>query len=1340
MASSQQSRKKGKNKPKEGLLSPTDTIATDDLDKYICQCLTWAKNEDRALLAVKFRETSGQINSVLVCSDLSAQVTGNLVELMTSSVFTKPSKTSKEIFKQIYTNLIHSKLMYPGGPLDNLVEQSFDGDQGRGISVKHITNIVHLYEVLINKLPEKLHLFLDNISKLIDKSETCSDASMLPHELKERIKGLSTILKKLRSDPLVDSISTEQSGECDQSRIAEFKHSSGTVGKHDLTSQTENIIVSSESTFGVFKPYILPIHRESTELNSSRNICDKPKLLYKANEGNDSGQFKKATKPSKEPRTPLIIPKVPTSKARSLQSTGFSKLSILPRNKSEIIHKKSKPQNQNTTNTPHQYIEYLFEQLREESLFPIRKSLTCFFSKKGKSLNKYLYIYEDVHCRRISCSDKEGVVFDISFSPVGVKDPEKYEWVSSKRLRFGSVICIFTKSKQYFDKIYFATIVKRNAREMSRRLCVSIRFEDGVPLGFDPSLGYTMIESKSSHFKHLHNCMRALLSININSIPIQDVLLGECCHSLLPAYIKSREQSDSKIGEWQVKSTTLDRLQYSSVEFALTNHIALFKAPNLIAQYNTSELLIKVYLQNRKRVLQSLPTQLSYQFDERIVLQRLAEMRSRLNLKLDINFYSVLCLSPLLVILPDTETMDSFLEQIHNTENNFIRLNSRNSSKRLLAAKSLCEVTDRYLNAHDLPQEILRLKSQIKFLQSKLFGYRKKLWHMSQDTLHSRPLTELNIQQVVSPEVYESLFHSNIANPKSIPLIDYWLADGTSQVISVVPPDAVPLPLKIPDAPPISTDNTLSESTEQIPKVQEISDVREEQFDDLFWGDFGPSLEDTNKLEAQYCNYSVEQTGLQQYGDMECFQSSDSAESESSDIEDDFFDEILEETLDREIHNQIPAEMSAKLNVWKIDLSERVRLYELWEKKFREQLFEDLIVTSEEVNKVVTEIASVRSDLDTYIMKQAALIATTPVEGVKFCQQLKQLKPRIVIIHSASYLKESELVALLTDSVTHLILFDDLSTANPKESKSSNSNCLIHKLVKNEFKHFSLSPNLVMRPEIAALTQSYIDVESDPNLPGVMGVSQNIFFVDSTSPESSSSKKGTDFTNQHEANFLVQLAKYLLKQGYFEKDISIYTFYPAQRVLINSLLRKANIRNNLKLSLVTPSAKRQSRISLVSLVRSNKLNDIGTLTNPEMVYTAFSSASEGLYVIGNVECIRASSDRPMIWEIILDEFKSNLSMKLPLACKTHGNATLVDKDKDFKQVRNGGCLTPCSVKLSCGHVCPQICHPDPHTGTECVQCYGQSTSGPASRDENSVSAKNSTLYTSSLDETQHVAW
>ena len=442
-----------------------------------------------------------------------------------------------------------------------------------------------------------------------------------------------------------------------------------------------------------------------------------------------------------------------------------------------------------------------------------------------------------------------------------------------------------------------------------------------------------MIESKSSHFKHLHNCLRALLSIDTDSLPIQDVLLNQCCHSVLPKYIKSRGKAGDNIGEWEINNRTLDPFQYSSIEFALTNHIALFKTPNMVVQYNTSELLIKTCLQNRKRVLQSLPIQLAYQFDERQVLERLAEIRSRINLKIEIDFYSVLCLSPLLVILPDTQSMDSFLEKIYKTDNNFIRLNSRNSTNRLLASKSLFEVTDRHLNTHDLPQEIRKLKSEIKSLQSRLYHYKGKLWQVSRDILQTKPLIESNIQLVVSTDVYENLFHSNVIKPKDISLIDYWLAGGSNQLINIDSSDAVPFPSEI------STNYTVKQSTESLPPIDvtfQVTDSREEYFDDLYFDDFDPFLENVSGLEAQYYNYSVddietELTAVEQTDDFDYSQSSDSEESGASDLENEFFDEILEESLDTEPVNKIPADASSnldsKLNIWEIELSERVKLY-----------------------------------------------------------------------------------------------------------------------------------------------------------------------------------------------------------------------------------------------------------------------------------------------------------------------------------------------------------------------------------------------------------------------------
>ena len=1354
--SSQKSRKK-RNKSKTEPCSPQIVGSSFDNLEYIGQCLSWARNEDRGLLAAKFRETPDQINSLFTCPGLTVQVTANLVGLLTTNVFTKPSKSSKEVFKQIYTTLIHSQFICPGGPLDSLIEQSFDANLGCETRIKHLTNIVHLFEVLINKLPEKLHCQIEySISNLIDRSESCPNTSSLPHELKERLKGISTILKKLRSSLV--SVSSEpiiQSTEFNE-QIDEFVHSSEAVGKDELSIQDENSTVRYANTFETFQPNTLPINRENTGLEFSTDNRKNSSLSSKVNENSDTDQIKKITNkpqelttPFKDLETALTVPLETSPIVRNIQSIACSKLAILPRNKSDIIPKKLKPPIQNVFSTPSLYINYLFEQLREESLFPIRKSLSRYFSRERKSIYKYIYVYENVRCRGLSCSDKDGIVINISFSPVGVKNPKKYNWINSKRLRLGSIICIFTKSKKKhcFDKIHFATIVNRNSRELNKWPCISIRFEDGNPLGFDPSLEYAMIESKFSHFKHLHTCLTALLSIDIDAMPLQDILLNQS-YNTIP---KSCSKSGTTIGDWEVDKSTLDSLQYSSIKFALTNHIALFKAPNLLVQYNTTELLIKIYLQNRNRVLQSLPVKLSYDFDERIILERLADIRSRLGLELDMEFYRTLCLSPLLVILPDTQSMDSFLEQIHKTENNYIRLNSRNSTNKLLATKSFFEVIDRSLKMRDLPSGVRNLKSKINSLHFKLSDYRRNLWEVSRCILKSKSLTESNIQQVVSGDVYESLFRSNISKPKDMSLIDYWLANGTNQPTNIVSTDSVNI--EIPEA-IISADHTVNQSNEYtVPPIDvtyQVSDTRGEFDDEFFYGDFDPSSENASELEAQFCNYSLDEveTGMEQ-SDSEY---SDSEESESTDLENDFFDEILEESLIKNPQNQIQTEslLDTKLNVWEIELTERVKLYELWESRYHGQLFENLVILSEGVNKLVADISTARSQLDTYAMKQVTLIATTPVEGVKFYQQLKQTKPRIVIIHSACYLRESELIAMLTNSVKHLIIFDELTAVIPKDSKSLNPNCLVQRLVKSDCNHFSLLPDLVMRPEIAALIQSYVDVKTDPNLPNVMGVSENLFFVNSLSPESCVSRQGTDFTNEHEASFLVQFTKYLLKQGYSEKDISIYTFYPAQRSLINSLLRKVNISSGLKLSLVIPSAKRLSRISLVSLVRSNKHSDIGILNDAEMVYTAFSSASEGLFVIGDAECIRASKSCPMIWEIILDEFRSKLNQKLPLSCQAHNNITLVSKDKDFKKVRNGGCFTPCSVQLSCGHICPQICHPDPHTGTECLHSCGDSAIGAYSDIPIShipvncdvpIPARNTTSYQDYVpDENQSASW
>ena len=69
-----------------------------------------------------------------------------------------------------------------------------------------------------------------------------------------------------------------------------------------------------------------------------------------------------------------------------------------------------------------------------------------------------------------------------------------------------------------------------------------------------------------------------------------------------------------------------------------------------------------------------------------------------------------------------------------------------------------------------------------------------------------------------------------------------------------------------------------------------------------------------------------------------------------------------------------------------------------------------------------------------------------------------------------------------------------------------------------------------------------------------------------------------------------------------------------------------------------------------------------------------------------------------VWEPVLQQLwlQGRVFDGLPTTCQLHPNdkPVILSHPKDFMNNRpNGGCLRPCTFRLSCGHVCPLKCHP-----------------------------------------------
>lgn len=90
----------------------------------------------------------------------------------------------------------------------------------------------------------------------------------------------------------------------------------------------------------------------------------------------------------------------------------------------------------------------------------------------------------------------------------------------------------------------------------------------------------------------------------------------------------------------------------------------------------------------------------------------------------------------------------------------------------------------------------------------------------------------------------------------------------------------------------------------------------------------------------------------------------------------------------------------------------------------------------------------------------------------------------------------------------------------------------------------------------------------------------------------------------------------------------------------------------------------ESKIILLSLVRSNNDDKIGYLSLKNRICVALSRAKHGFYMIGNMNLLAKNSST---WKLISKELQEQdaIGETLCLCCQTHGNISKV-KVEEFK--------------------------------------------------------------------------
>jgi helicase required for RNAi-mediated heterochromatin assembly 1 len=268
----------------------------------------------------------------------------------------------------------------------------------------------------------------------------------------------------------------------------------------------------------------------------------------------------------------------------------------------------------------------------------------------------------------------------------------------------------------------------------------------------------------------------------------------------------------------------------------------------------------------------------------------------------------------------------------------------------------------------------------------------------------------------------------------------------------------------------------------------------------------------------------------------------------------------------------------------------------------------------------------------------------------------KMLKAGIVIIEEASEILESHVVASLTTDTKHVIMIGDHQQLRPQinsyalQKKFNFNISLFERLIKNNLQNISLDVQMRMRPEFCDLLREsvYFNLKDGENVlkyPNVKGMKKNFLCFSHHYPENSAQAE-TSKHNEFEVDFLINLYEKLIDSGNESGDIVILTSYAAQAKKFKEKLKNSQL-PYVRVAILDAYQGEESNIILLSLVRSNKSNEIGFMSFENRVSVLLSRAKIGFYICGNLQCFANSSK---MWKNVMkvlvrhDALESDLSL------------------------------------------------------------------------------------------------
>ncbi|XP_072259873.1 NFX1-type zinc finger-containing protein 1 isoform X2 [Pyxicephalus adspersus] len=925
------------------------------------------------------------------------------------------------------------------------------------------------------------------------------------------------------------------------------------------------------------------------------------------------------------------------------------------------------------------YLDTHFRLLREDFVRPLRKGIQEILNQHDdQGIHKVKFddirIYFDTRIITPMCTSS-GIVYKVKFDVTPLK---RIRWQNSKRLIFGSLVCL---SKDNFESFLFATVSNRDVKELEKgevqlQFCEQSREHLATT---NPNDSFMMVET-TAYFEAYRHVLEGLKEMNEQDLPFQKYIVSCEKEVAAPRYLNGGVQYDlscmlnnekstipvsrQKINilnflQWPSKETLgFDESQIDAVRLALTKELAIIQGPPGTGKTYVGLKIAKALLTN-------------------IDVWSMQRFRC-----------------PVLVVCYTNHALDQFLEGIHKfLARGIVRVGGRSSSE-VLKQFNLKELRrnpgrDSSMNIRRAYGEILR---DMNIAEQKIHEGAQLLQCSSSGVIHEKFLEKF-IEKHHWHYLHRVKNDEDFFTPvKQMSIIVEWLGLGSSPFVHTDPAGA--------------GDQDFEELDEEEPEEEDLIQIQEEA--DIIQGE--RVLDDEDEDEAARWRKKKVNIEYNEIADLLLAMSLDVKDSQEPQEDWDGWQMTKDQKKKRKARMKKELgkteamkknEVDKIVDLWSLDLNKRWNLYRYWIQLYQRNIREKILSHEQNYQALADRLTELRQSQDLQILQQAKVIGMTTTGAAKYRRILQEVQPRIIIVEEAAEVLEAHTITTLGSACQHLILIGDHQQLRPSANVydlAKNFNLevsLFERLIESQLPYVRLNYQHRMRPEIAQLLTPHIykELENHPSVldyENIKGVSSNLFFVKHSYLEKEI-KDGKSHENIHEAEFVVELCKYLLHQEYKPSQITILTTYTGQLFCLRKLM-PAKVFSGVKIHVVDKYQGEENDIILLSLVRSNKAGKVGFLKIANRICVALSRAKKGLYCIGNMDML---SSVPL-WSHILGTLKQRgqVGNHLMLCCQNHPDTrTLVNCAKDFKSVPEGGCNKKCEFRLDCGHVCTRVCHP-----------------------------------------------